>query len=330
MNNESNTTSCLGCLLHKDQKLLRDHSDCSRCMTYEHWISSQARLLSLLSSCNSWTHSRKMTVHFHPRIYRYSRGSAASTGIKDLPDFVLPTVVWCWAYQVFYSMYCTFSAQHWYLPRVWLKCQRWAKHRYLIDDFLALPTKILALVFAVFVKHVHKAYSHIVNNGVLPWNHFPLSTWQAKKHQKTLTSAVLPQSKVQEILLTNSSLLFWPMINCRKQTARQASKLASWKTSKQTDEQAHRHTITQTQRNRDRQQTNKQTNKQPSKQASKQASRQARSTSSSPSPSSSSASISASVPHVAYNYITFPSHYDISMIALFKHHILNRIWNNIT
>ena len=247
-----------------------------------------------------------MTVHFHPRIYRYSRGSAASTGIKDLPDFVLPTVM-------FYSMYCTFSAQQWYLPRVWLKCQRWAKHRYLIDDFLALPTKILALVLAVFCQTCTQSR---------------FSTWQAKSIKKHWLQRYYHNQMFKKILLTKCNI-FWPMINCRKRTARQASWLASWKTSKQTDKQAHRHTI-KTQRNRDRQQTNKQTNKQPTKQAGKQASRQARSTSSSPSPSSSSASISASVPHVAYNYITFPSHYDISMIALFKYHIMNRIWNNIT
>ena len=217
--------------------------------SYEHWISSQARLLP---SCNSWTGSRKMTVHFHPRIYRYSRGSAASTGIKDLPDFVLPTVM-------FYSMYCTFSAQQWYLPRVWLKCQRWAKHRYLIDDFLALPTKILALVFAVFCQTCTQSR---------------FSTWQAKSIKKHWLQRYYHNQMFKKILLTKCSLLFWPMINCRKRTARQASWLASWKTSKQTDEQAHRHTI-KTQRNRDRQQTNKQTNKQTNNQASRQASKQA-------------------------------------------------------
>lgn len=146
MNNESNTTSCLGVPFAQGPEApawpfrLQPVYDIWALDFKPSTFAAISQLLNSLSKDDSTFSSQNIPI--------FTRLSG-----KHWDQRFLPTVV-------FYSMYCTFSAQQWYLPRVWLKCQRWAKHRYLIDDFLALPTKILALVFAVFLSNMYT--KHIV------------------------------------------------------------------------------------------------------------------------------------------------------------------------
>ena len=112
-----------------------------------------------IHACFSSSRQPRLQEDFVKLLPRYSRTShegAHHTGIKDLKDFLLPTVMWCWVYRnhVFYNisasvrtksktpLFARFSGAFWPFVKtlIFVKhaCKAWYKHAAL-SPILSLP-----------------------------------------------------------------------------------------------------------------------------------------------------------------------------------------------